>query len=133
MHKRRINQEKTALRPVIGSSGGPYQKHVGTSKNQPLTLSSQSFQAATPDFKWLYDVVVLLTELNKRASESAEQDQTARMCSLILLYTLRETNLTSRTAGHGSRARENILPLRSLWFETNDRVNFHSTVEIKYF
>ena len=29
------------------------------------------------------------TETNNRIAESAEQDQTARMCSLILLYTLR--------------------------------------------
>ena len=34
-----------------------------------------------------------LTEINGIVAESAEQDQTARMCSLILLYTLREINL----------------------------------------
>ena len=33
---------------------------------------------------------VPLTEINERAAESAEQDQTARMCRLILLYTLRK-------------------------------------------
>ena len=29
------------------------------------------------------------TEINDRAAESAEQDQTLRMCRLILVYTLR--------------------------------------------
>ena len=29
---------------------------------------------------------------NDRAAESAEQDQTARMCMLILLYTVRKIN-----------------------------------------
>ena len=33
---------------------------------------------------------VSLTEINDRTVESAEQDQTARMCRLILLYTLRK-------------------------------------------
>ena len=31
---------------------------------------------------------VLMSELNDTAADSAEQDQTARMCRLILLYTL---------------------------------------------
>ena len=34
---------------------------------------------------------VSLSEINDNAAESAEQDQTARMCRLILLYTLRKT------------------------------------------
>ena len=34
-----------------------------------------------------------LTEFNERAMESGEQDQTARMCRLILLYTLYVINL----------------------------------------
>ena len=33
-----------------------------------------------------------LTEINDRAEESAWQDQTARMCSLILYYTLLKIN-----------------------------------------
>ena len=33
---------------------------------------------------------VLLMDINDTAAESAEQDQTARMCRLILLYTLRK-------------------------------------------
>ena len=33
---------------------------------------------------------VSLTEINAGAAESAEQDQTARMCRLILLYILRK-------------------------------------------
>ena len=33
-----------------------------------------------------------MTEFNDRATESAEQDQTARMCSLILHYTIRKIN-----------------------------------------
>ena len=32
----------------------------------------------------------LLTEISDRLAESADQDQTARSCSLILLYTLRK-------------------------------------------
>ena len=32
----------------------------------------------------------LLSEINDRVSESAEQDQTARICRLILLHTLRK-------------------------------------------
>ena len=35
--------------------------------------------------KMVYDVV-LFTEINDRATESAEQDQTTRMCRLILVY-----------------------------------------------
>ena len=35
---------------------------------------------------------ILLIEINDRAAESAERDQTTRMCSLILLYTLRKIN-----------------------------------------
>ena len=38
-----------------------------------------------------------LIEINDRAAESAEQDQTARTCSLILLCTLRKINTCSRT------------------------------------
>ena len=32
-------------------------------------------------------------ETNERTAESAEQDQTAHMCTLILLYALRRINL----------------------------------------
>ena len=42
---------------------------------------------------------VSLAETIDRASESVEQDQTARMCSLILIYTLRKFSPWSRTAG----------------------------------
>ena len=42
---------------------------------------------------------ISLTYTNDRAAGSVEQDQTARMCSLILLYTLRKINLWSRNAG----------------------------------
>ena len=38
-------------------------------------------------------------ETGDRLAESAEQDQTAHTCSLILLYTLREISLWQRTAG----------------------------------
>ena len=41
---------------------------------------------------------ILCTEIKDRPVESAEQDQTARMCSLILLYTLRKMNKWLRTA-----------------------------------
>ena len=36
-----------------------------------------------------------VTEISDRGEESVEQDQTARMCSLILLYTLRKINARS--------------------------------------
>ena len=35
------------------------------------------------------------------ATESAEQDQTARMCRLILLYTFRKINPQKRPVGQG--------------------------------
>ena len=37
-------------------------------------------------------VGVLLTGMTDKTAESAEQDQPARMCRLILLYTLRKMN-----------------------------------------
>ena len=43
---------------------------------------------------------VWLTEIYDKAVESVEQDQTARTCSLILLYTLRKINPRSRTEGY---------------------------------
>ena len=43
----------------------------------------------------------LLTEIKDRAAESAVQNQTARMCSLILFYTVRKTNEWARLAGKG--------------------------------
>ena len=36
---------------------------------------------------------VLLTQINKTAADSVGQDQTARMCSLILLYTVCKRSL----------------------------------------
>ena len=44
---------------------------------------------------------VSLTEIDDRSAESAEQDQTTRMCRLILLYTIRKLKPRSRTAGWG--------------------------------
>ena len=38
-----------------------------------------------------------LKEFNNKAAESAERDQTACMCSLILLYTFRKISPWSRT------------------------------------
>ena len=40
-----------------------------------------------------------LTRFNDRAAESVKQDQIARMCGLILLYTLPKINLCSRRLG----------------------------------
>ena len=37
------------------------------------------------------------TEISDKAAKSAEQDQTARMCRLILLYTFRKKNGRSGT------------------------------------
>ena len=42
---------------------------------------------------------VSLKELNERATESADQGQTARMRSLILIYTFRKINPCPRKAG----------------------------------
>ena len=36
---------------------------------------------------------VSLTEIGNSVAENVEQDQTARMCSLILLYNLRTTRI----------------------------------------
>ena len=47
----------------------------------------------------ILDVVVSLTENDNRSVQSAEQDQTALMFSMILIYSLRKINLCSRTAG----------------------------------
>ena len=38
----------------------------------------------------LFNEIELLTNINDIAAESAEQDQTVRMCKLTLLYTLRK-------------------------------------------
>ena len=43
---------------------------------------------------------VPFTEMIDGAAESAQQDQTARMCSLILLYPLCKINSWSKTAGY---------------------------------
>ena len=52
------------------------------------------------DFHWLIsNIWVSVTELNVEVAESAEQDQTARMCRLILIYTFREINLWSKAKG----------------------------------
>ena len=42
-----------------------------------------------------------LTVFNKRIAEKVERDQTARMCSLISLYTLRKMNYLSQIAEEG--------------------------------
>ena len=42
---------------------------------------------------------VSFTETDDRIAESADRDDTARMCSLILLYTLRKINPLSQTTG----------------------------------
>ena len=47
---------------------------------------------------------VLLAEINYRVAENEGQDQTARMCRLILFYALRKINICSRTALYGLRA-----------------------------
>ena len=40
----------------------------------------------------------LLTKSNDRTADSVQQYQTARACSLIFLYSLREVNSSSRIA-----------------------------------
>ena len=44
---------------------------------------------------------VVLTKTHHRVAESAEQDQTAHMCRLILLHTFRKLQPCSHTAGSG--------------------------------
>ena len=41
---------------------------------------------------------IALVEIDKEVAESVELDQAARMCSLILLYTLRKINSLLRSA-----------------------------------
>ena len=41
---------------------------------------------------------VSLTDFNDNTTESAEQDKTAHLCRLILLYTLRKANPLDRTS-----------------------------------
>ena len=43
----------------------------------------------------------LLTEINDRTADSAELDQTGRMCRLILLYTLHKRNSWSPMTQQG--------------------------------
>ena len=58
-------------------------------------------------FNWLNGLdAVSPTVINTGVKESAGQDQTARMCSLILLYTLHRLVPRSRTAG--KRLRPNL-------------------------
>ena len=46
---------------------------------------------------WLMELdVVSFLENSDKAAESAEQDQTAHICSLILLYTLRKINESAK-------------------------------------
>ena len=44
---------------------------------------------------------ISLAEMDDRVSERAQQDQTARMCRLILVYTLRNINILSSTEDQG--------------------------------
>ena len=56
-------------------------------------------------------MVVSLIEINDRAAESVEQDQTARTCSLILLYTLRKISTCLCIAGlvlYGAKQQQDI-------------------------
>ena len=53
-------------------------------------------------YRWLKGVGWgKLREVNERATESAQQDQTARMCRLTLLCTLCKVNPSLRTTGGG--------------------------------
>ena len=42
---------------------------------------------------------ILLGEINDRGTESEEKDKKVHMCRLILLYTIRKINPSSRIAG----------------------------------
>ena len=50
---------------------------------------------------------VLMTVTNDRTVESVEQDQTARMCRLILVYTFRKINQWLRTVGYRFKKKPN--------------------------
>ena len=58
---------------------------------------------------------VLLTEINELAAESAEQDQTARTCSLILLVTLRKIRSWLRKITQGLLAFDLLLDWFIFW------------------
>ena len=45
------------------------------------------------DFNWIIAWEVSVTKIDNKVAESEEQDQTARMCSLILIYTFHKLNL----------------------------------------
>ena len=66
----------------------------------PYPAELKYLTSIKPDFSLLNDTGwgVSLAETVDRASESVGHDQTARMCRLILIYTLRKFSLWSRTA-----------------------------------
>ena len=51
--------------------------------------------------------------MNDEAAERAEQDQTARMCRLIMLYTLRKPNPWCRIEGQGIKG-EHMISVNAL-------------------
>ena len=57
-----------------------------------LSFISQSYivDGNTNILNWLNGIEQLYIKVNDQVAESMEQDQTATMCSLILLYTLRK-------------------------------------------
>ena len=57
------------------------------------------------NFKWINGIGLgfFLVEINDRSAESVEQDHTARMCSVILLYTFRNNYQCSQTGGQELR------------------------------
>ena len=66
------------------------------------------------------------TESIDRISESAEQDQTARMCRLILLYSLRKMNIWSRTVR--DKLKGNFRPLKKIKKKKKKEKNAISTL-----
>ena len=55
---------------------------------------------------------VLLSEMNYKAAEGVEQDQTARMCRLILIHTIRKSIVSNgRTSAHNTISIDRCLAL----------------------
>ena len=66
------------------------------------------------------DVGFFLTVVNDREAEGAEQDQTARMCRLILLYTSSKINLLSQTSGWEQAIQNSISDLHHIPYKSFD-------------
>ena len=75
----------------------------------------------------------MLTEINDKAAENAEQDQTARLCSLILPHTVHNRVPNSQPPGHESNTHITEPPGQgdkgrlSFFYMCEIKVNSHSS------